>query len=999
MNNRLSFLLTILGIFLLGNYIFAQGRVITPKVQRYNASGSFKKSPAKNIKVLALMVEFQKDTEDLTVGNGLFDSIYTKNYKDTILDPMPHDSAYFAAHLLFAKNYFNRVSNKELSVNYTVLPNRIQLTKTMDKYSPDVASSDFTNIATMINEAWTLYDKTYPGFSYKDYDLFVIFHAGVGRDVSMPGSLGNELDIPSVFLDSTSLKKYMGSSFTGVPVSNGTFHINNSIILPQTENRELISFGNSSLVQLSMNGLIVSSIGSYLGLPDLFNTKTGYSAIGRFGLMDGQAIFAYSGVFPPEPSAWEKIDLGWINPVTLPVKDSAKISVINHFAAKDYSSTILKIPITEKEYFLVENRQRDANKDGAVVSYYSTGVSKQRTFYKDTTGFYSWSVDSLRGVITDIDEPDWALPGSGLLVWHIDESVIDAKRASNEINNDKTHAGVKLMQASGIPSIGEVFYTATGDQFVGEGYDDDLWYKGNTSKLYRNIFDDNSRPSARANSGAKSLITMKDFTSIADTMYFSLLNSLDGITKKSSLKLSLPSTNNRIYSTTVNGFKRVLIQSGKDLLIYDSTFALLKTVPSFSSRKTSVIGNYIVGLDSLKLNCYDASNLSGAVSSYTCSETISTDAVLSLNNEVSEIRFGTKKGNLLTFFYNGTALTLQKSDIIYGGEMKYVSDSASTNYVVFQKGSSFGVGNYNTELSSGEGNVVDCNFALTLDGKKFVVVLTDNNRFQIFRGAAAYSDFSLPFSDSVKSFSLLDLKLDGTPYIVFTAGSKLYAYNMQGSCAENFPVSIGKLTNGNAKTSAVMTSDNSSVNLYTLTDDGFHIVNAKTAKEYLYSPISINGSLTSQPYIYNSAGNTYCVTIDGNSNLTEWQVLTPQGKILFSGENGNIDGGRTAFFTTKSILSTELMPAAKAYNYPNPVYNGETFFRFYLSEDCKVQIKVFDLAGDYVASLEGNGRGGYDNELKWNVSNIQSGIYLAHLEATSVSGKTAVKIIKVAVIK
>ena len=33
--------------------------------------------------------------------------------------------------------------------------------------------------------------------------------------------------------------------------------------------------------------------------------------------MDGQAIFAYNGVFPPEPSAWEKIFLGWATPVTL----------------------------------------------------------------------------------------------------------------------------------------------------------------------------------------------------------------------------------------------------------------------------------------------------------------------------------------------------------------------------------------------------------------------------------------------------------------------------------------------------------------------------------------------------------------------------------------------------------------------------------------------------------------------------------------------------------
>ena len=30
----------------------------------------------------------------------------------------------------------------------------------------------------------------------------------------------------------------------------------------------------------------------------------GRDGIGRFGLMDGEGIFAYGGICPPEPSAW-----------------------------------------------------------------------------------------------------------------------------------------------------------------------------------------------------------------------------------------------------------------------------------------------------------------------------------------------------------------------------------------------------------------------------------------------------------------------------------------------------------------------------------------------------------------------------------------------------------------------------------------------------------------------------------------------------------------------
>lgn len=78
------------------------------------------------------------------------------------------------------------------------------------------------------------------------------------------------------------------------------------MIIPSTELRELQLLSGNTLIELGINGLLAASFGSYLGLPDLFNTSNGKTAIGRFGLMDGQSLFSYNGIFPPEPSAWEK---------------------------------------------------------------------------------------------------------------------------------------------------------------------------------------------------------------------------------------------------------------------------------------------------------------------------------------------------------------------------------------------------------------------------------------------------------------------------------------------------------------------------------------------------------------------------------------------------------------------------------------------------------------------------------------------------------------------
>ena len=91
-------------------------------------------------------------------------------------------------------------------------------------------------------------------------------------------------------------------------MSNGSFNITNTAIIPATESRELEGIGGSVLLELSINGLIVANIASFVGLPDLFDTETGLSAIGRFGLMDGQSIFAYGGTFPPEPSPGKKFN-------------------------------------------------------------------------------------------------------------------------------------------------------------------------------------------------------------------------------------------------------------------------------------------------------------------------------------------------------------------------------------------------------------------------------------------------------------------------------------------------------------------------------------------------------------------------------------------------------------------------------------------------------------------------------------------------------------------
>jgi hypothetical protein len=91
------------------------------------------------------------------------------------------------------------------------------------------------------------------------------------------------------------------------------------------------------------------------------------------------------------------------------------------------------------------------------------------------------------------------------------------------------------------------------------------------------------------------------------------------------------------------------------------------------------------------------------------------------------------------------------------------------------------------------------------------------------------------------------------------------------------------------------------------------------------------------------------------------------------------------------------MPAKKIYNYPNPNIDDFTYIRYFLTDNSDVNIKIFDLAGDIVDSFKGPGDGGVDQQVKWNVSDIESGVYLCRVEAKS-EGKSEVRIIKIMVV-
>lgn len=990
-------------------------------------NGTFNLSPLEKprelnsdtLKILGIMVNFQEDKDAATFGNGKFGSIYSQNYGNNILDPLPHDRTYFESHLEFVKNYFRKVSDNKLNIEYFVLPDTFSVSQTMRNYSPAPKSNDFQPLANFAQEVWSIANQLYPTFDFSEYDLFIIFHAGVGRDITLPGSLGNERDLPSVYLSENALKEIFGNNFDGFPVNNGNFKITNTAIIPETESRELSTLSGNVLFEITINGLLAATVGSHLGLPDLFDTETGLSAIGRFGLMDGQSIFAYNGCFPPELSAWEKIYLGWANPIELS-PNNYNINLTTKFASTLSDTVILKVPINSSEYYLIENKQRDASADGSTIKYKIADNTFVKTFLKDTTGFRSFDTDSLAGVVIDVDEFDWALPGSGILIWHIDENVISQKIVLNKINTDKNLRGVDVVEADGVQDIGEKFFTIFGDEIIGEGTELDLWYKGNTSKLYKNRFDKNSRPAAKSNSGANSLISIYDFSDNSNRMSFKIAYG-DSIIKPIYSLKNLSSNPAEFISSIRDDDDLFAFLFGNNLLVYNGE-TFLDSISLFSDYKPVNVSfggvDYIIGaaltpilFEPYKISYFSFDGVNTSKGGFNITSSISCAPVVRKSaTENYEVLFGTSNGKILV--YELTSLTagnpVPKNEITIRENTSITKLTTYENNLVVAgqsvtNGTNFSYVYVNQKiLTFDQTEILDLVNTITSDGKFITIILLkqfESYEILILDDGEELNRLKLPSGDIYKTIALSDLKNDGSNYIVISSGTKLYAFNLQGALADNFPLSVLDDEFNGSVLSADIEGDAKSEIIAFTKKGNIYAVNGGSGKIIDGFPISTGKNNYAYPVLFTFDGSICLAVIDQTNNFYAWKISPIISHIDWS----ELYGDRQNSSFLKNAISTnrveEFFPKSRAYNYPNPVYEGSTAIRYYVSENSKINIKILDLAGELVAELNSYATGGFDNETIWNVSNIQSGVYLARIEATSDSGKSESVTIKIAVVK
>ncbi len=975
-----------------------------------------------SMQVLAIRVEFQEDNASTTTGNGLFNLSQPSGQFQ--IDPPPHNRSYFQDHLLFLKNYFLKVSDGKLIINGDVFPQEenasYQLGQPMTFYNPNLSPQENNaGLASLFYDAIRKADED-SDIDFSRYDAFIVFHAGVGKDVNL-GFDETPQDIPSLFITSEFFQTYLG--ITGVLVNNGTMEISSGIIAPETESQEGVDLG--------LNGILTSNFGSQLGLQDLFSLETRRSGIGRFGLMD-VGLFNGDGLLPAVPCAWSRMDAGWAEAIDIYYSREDLLPVA--YPVGSQAVKIYRVPINENEYFLVENRYAGTLSLDSLQYTLAQGRLEFPTMREVLMTYLADEVTfSSRGVLTDVRNPDLGLPGNGCLIWHIDENVIQQRRGSNSINADPEHRGVDLEEADGSQDIGQAYDFLSPGYGSEIGYVLDMWYKGNTSPIFKNDFSSNSIPNSRSYfNRANSHIKIFDFSRADSLMTFRV--SFDffqqyfpfGIDPAVYGQVRFMKTSDVDY----DGRGELLLATNRGYVLGVSTAHIAQTGDSLMPVVminedvpfTPVLFDDHFYAGSVKVKAMIISGVSGRIygfvflsdgtvdtlfSPITMSSPPSTHPVAFYESpdSMAKVVWGLEDGTVyqLEFSQSGISSSTEK---ITDETIRYLHVNAEKQIIVV----------------TASGKIYrDGSFFREYDLPYFTPVgdvaagLTRNGKFLLFESEPqTFAEEGLYRFDSPMITNPF-LKQDNTRPQYFVAGNnRLFSFNYNFTQFSDFPTRLFDpdqdrplpfsplfnhffTDNGKQESGIVVTDPAGLV-------DGFNL-NGERLTDF---PVSAGDSIPVPPVItdLDGDGDLELAAVTQKNILYAWDLSSSYEKYgwnqpfydeLNSNRNNNPVTGNSTL-PDNTLSTDQLLPEKGVYNWPNPNQDNFTFIRYFLTEAARVNIKVYDLAGDLVTEFQGSGNSGTANEIRWDLGDVQSGVYLARIEARSESRKE-VRIIKIAVVK
>jgi len=932
--------------------------------------------------VVAVRVEFKPDTTRFTTGDGTFSGLSWP--VESRVDPLPHDAAYFEAHLAFLRDYVAAASGGRTQVRTHLIDTVIRVSQEMGAYSPHGMEADSAperrRLARLVAEAWQLADRQ----AAMDVDgldpaqtAFVIFHAGIGRDVELTGTALTKtpLDLPSLYFSEEALAALgvSGISFKGLPVTQ-------TAMIPRSETRAGVNAITEApiLLELSINGLLAASFFNYLGVPDLFNTQTGESGIGPFGLMDPLGFFAFRGLFPPMPTAWTRLALGWVEPRELVAGEEFSLS----------AGEVARASVTESEYFLVENRVREPLDQGVTLEVWNHSGSSSVRFEGLSDTFNRFNVEDFPGgVVMGVSHYDWALPGwdadgsqynGGMLIWHVDE-----RQLQQGVNDDPDRRAVDLEEADGAQDIG--FDPNGGSPF-------DYFFAGNPTRvvlpsgqeivLYDNRFAHDTTPSSAANDGGGSYVTLDAFSEPGATMSARFdYGSAIGLEAENDLGVV-------VWPGGAVQAAGASVYTGRSVVFADPALE-----PVSARSRPTHSGNQIAVLDTAQ-GGYQYRVYRQMPGRLEPVQSLSLPGFMPTKGPI----VGAGDANYVLRTDGNTSevvrLTRQAESIVLGDGGLGLVGTPSGIYFLGRRGT----GPLNAAAEWTYSLDADTQVGLPVMGRDHAGIwgaVPVAERVLVLR-----SDRTTQWIDSglhtgtpgaVEYVVLADVDNDQALDIIATAGQTLLAWSQSGALLPPFPLRLDApaaaeplIGRTDAGVVVVVAARNGTVY-------GFDLARGGRQREGF--PLAVGRTLTAAPLLEDS--RLHVVTRSGR--LRSYRVPGLE-QVDWGQYRGSARNAGWAEIDLPPEPGQRLLVAEETYNWPNPMRDGRTFFRSMTTEAAEITITIIDAAGTRIDELAYAVLPHSPTEIVWETQ-AASGLYFARVRAIGSSGRSDSQLIRLAVIR
>ncbi|MCK4237466.1 MAG: hypothetical protein KAX38_10135, partial [Candidatus Krumholzibacteria bacterium] len=383
-------------------------------------------------------------------------SFSDRDFNADVGDTVVYDSLYFANELRHLEEYFLGASCSRFILSWELSPGIVKLDRPEGYYGEDGVWEE--RVVELLMEVVQATDSL---IDYSLYDALAIIHAGTGQETDFNGDSPEQLW--SGFVDPGEMEEILADTLgtPGVPTDDSLggepYYVDNMMVWPEKSSQDGFPFGSL--------GVYAYQVGLRLGMIPLFDTTpSGFldsQGIGSLGLM-GYGLYNALGIVPAFPCAFHRYLMGWVEPLDISEDCNIRLKDINSFSPLDTS--LVRIPVNATEYFMIANRVHDTNFNGR---FDFGDVEPVREAFR-----IPGNEDTLLGAefdffLTATTNPTWheenpdsgfivkkTITGSGLMIWHIDETIIIRALESGRYPEDNpVLKGVDLEEADGIQDL------------------------------------------------------------------------------------------------------------------------------------------------------------------------------------------------------------------------------------------------------------------------------------------------------------------------------------------------------------------------------------------------------------------------------------------------------------------------------------------------------------------------------------------------------------------